>query len=54
VLYSFKNEEDGGFPGAGLAIDNLGNLYATTTEGGFTTSGVCLVVGCGTVFKFTP
>jgi len=33
VLYSFKNEEDGGFPGAGLAIDNLGNLYATTTEG---------------------
>lgn len=50
VLHSFTGGSDGEFPFAGLAIDNSGNLYGTTFNGGGSTncSG-----GCGTVFKLT-
>jgi uncharacterized repeat protein (TIGR03803 family) len=42
VLHDFKWTVDGGFPG-GLFLDEAGNLYGTTGEGG--------VGGKGTVFK---
>jgi uncharacterized repeat protein (TIGR03803 family) len=46
VLYSFAGGNDGEYPQAGLAMDSLGDLVGTTTEGG--TSNL------GTVFKVTP
>jgi uncharacterized repeat protein (TIGR03803 family) len=44
VLYSFRGGSDGAFPGAGLVMDQAGNLYGTTVNGGGPD-------GCGTVFK---
>jgi uncharacterized repeat protein (TIGR03803 family) len=48
VLYSFKGEEDGGYPNGGLVLDSQGNLYGTT--------GNCGSSGCnyGAVFEVTP
>jgi uncharacterized repeat protein (TIGR03803 family) len=49
VLYSFCQEDscnDGSYPTAGLTIDTNGNLYGTTSEGGFS--------GEGMVFKLKP
>lgn len=46
VLYSFRNEADGRWPGGGLISDQSRNLYGTTTDGG---SG-----GGGTVFMLSP
>ncbi len=43
VLHSFTNNGDGGDPLAGLTMDQAGNLYGTTSEGGG--------AGSGTVFK---
>jgi uncharacterized repeat protein (TIGR03803 family) len=43
VLYAFTNGMDGGFPQAGLALDEAGNLYGTTENGGTNNKG--------TVFK---
>jgi uncharacterized repeat protein (TIGR03803 family) len=56
VLYSFQGgTADGAYPQAGLIMDNSGNLYGTTEEGG---TGSCSAngstIGCGTVFKLTP
>ncbi|MBV9571361.1 MAG: hypothetical protein JO056_08980 [Alphaproteobacteria bacterium] len=34
VLYSFKEEPDGGFPYGGLTFDALGNIYGTTYYAG--------------------
>ncbi len=58
VLYSFGSSSptsDGASPQAGLIMDALGNLYGTTTFGGYGGSSVCLidvgVDGCGTVFE---
>jgi uncharacterized repeat protein (TIGR03803 family) len=48
VLYSFTGGADGGFPQAPVIVDNVGNLYGTTNEGG---SPRCM---CGTVFELTP
>ena len=52
VLYRFSGA-DGANPFSGLVIDATGNLYGTTTWGGFY-GGDCFVYGCGTVFKLTP
>jgi len=51
VLYSFTGGSDGLYPEAGLTIDDSGNLYGTTVEGGDTE---CSYWGCGVVFKLTP
>jgi uncharacterized repeat protein (TIGR03803 family) len=46
TLHSFNRKADGGFPQSVLVLDNAGNLYGTTPQGG---SG-----GGGIVFKITP
>jgi uncharacterized repeat protein (TIGR03803 family) len=46
VLYYFRDEGDGYWPGTGLIFDAEGNLYGTTQGGGFH--------GLGTVFKIAP
>ncbi len=46
VLYTFTGiGGDGGKPLAGLVLDNQGNLYGTTSQGG---------TGYGTVFELSP
>jgi uncharacterized repeat protein (TIGR03803 family) len=44
-LAAFTGRADGAFPLAGVAIDNNGNLYGTTSAG---------AKGSGTVFKIVP
>ncbi|HEX8814913.1 MAG TPA: choice-of-anchor tandem repeat GloVer-containing protein [Terriglobales bacterium] len=57
VLYVFRGKaaNDGDFPGGGLAIDSIGNLYGTAYYGG---TGDCVLLGikggCGVVFKLSP
>jgi uncharacterized repeat protein (TIGR03803 family) len=56
LLHSFNDDgTDGIFPGAGVILDGLGNLYGTTLKGG---TGSCktgqAVTGCGTLFKLSP
>jgi uncharacterized repeat protein (TIGR03803 family) len=50
VLYRFANASDGAFPYANLVLDPRGNLYGTTTQGGYL-SGNCAPYGCGNVFQ---
>jgi len=51
VLYAFKGGDDGAKPYSTLILDNMGNLYGTTSSGG---GDGCNGVGCGTVFKLAP
>ena len=46
VLYSFQGQSDGQNPVGGLILDDDGNLYGTTFDGG--------VNGGGTVYKLSP
>lgn len=52
-LYSFTGGADGGTPYAGVILDENGNLYGTTKDGGVsnTTCGTAPPAGCGVVFK---
>jgi uncharacterized repeat protein (TIGR03803 family) len=45
VLHSFGGRPDGEEPAGNLILDRLGNLYGTTSRGGF---------GWGTVFELSP
>ena len=46
VLYGFRGKADGAQPNAGVVLDGSGNLYGTTSSGGFEERGV--------VFKLAP
>jgi uncharacterized repeat protein (TIGR03803 family) len=52
VLYNFVGGSDAALP-VGVAIGSGGVLYGTSLQGGVT-GGVCLAVGCGTVFSLSP
>ncbi|MGO9646597.1 MAG: choice-of-anchor tandem repeat GloVer-containing protein [Terriglobales bacterium] len=47
VLYSFKEGTDGGYPTSTLVFDAAGNVYGTTSMGGFP------ACDCGTVFELS-
>lgn len=50
VLHTFGvTSSDGAFPEAPMILDDKGNLYGTTAQGG---GGKC--TGCGTVFELLP
>ena len=53
VLHDFAYGSDGGAPVSDLVLDELGNLYGTTTLGGHFDQVFC-ANGCGTVLKLTP
>ena len=55
VLYNFTGVPDGQYPFGFLTIDERGNLFGTTTEGGTgaCTDGEGLTIGCGTAFKLS-
>jgi len=53
VLYSFTGGADGWDPIVGLSVDQSGNLWGTTINGG-AFGGYCFSAGCGTVFEVTP
>jgi uncharacterized repeat protein (TIGR03803 family) len=46
VIYNFTGGDDGSGPGAGLTIDNQGNIYGMTPTGG--------AFGVGVIFKLSP
>lgn len=46
VIYNFTNGSDGNIAQSGLAVDNAGNIYGVTYNGG--------TIGCGTVFELSP
>ncbi len=52
VLYNCAGGSDAALP-VGVAIGSGGVLYGTSLQGGVT-GGVCLAVGCGTVFSVSP
>jgi hypothetical protein len=52
VLYNFAGGSDAALPIA-VAIGDDGVLYGPSLQGGVT-GGVCLAVGCGTVFSLSP
>jgi uncharacterized repeat protein (TIGR03803 family) len=54
VLYHFSGGSDGRSPWAGLILDQAGNLYGTTREGGSGAYGCSDQLGCGTAFKLAP
>ncbi|MBV8977141.1 MAG: hypothetical protein JO261_06610 [Alphaproteobacteria bacterium] len=51
VLYAFTGGRDGAYPYASVVLDQVGNLYGTTSQGG---SNGCDHSGCGVVFKLGP
>jgi uncharacterized repeat protein (TIGR03803 family) len=59
VLYSFRGQHDGSFPGAyaGLVADSAENLYGTTGQGGGSKNCGSLnhiPIGCGVIFELSP
>lgn len=54
VLYSFRGENDGAFPGGGLIFDSAGDLYGTTAQGGSGYQEYCEEFGCGVAYELSP
>jgi hypothetical protein len=52
VLYSFQGLPDGSYPSGGVAVDNAGNIYGTTTDGG--ADNCPGIAQCGMVFQLQP
>ena len=52
VLYSLTYPADGWSP-TNVAMDTAGNLYGTTTEGGYTGGDCQRYSGCGPAFKLS-
>jgi uncharacterized repeat protein (TIGR03803 family) len=52
TLYSFTGGIDGGWPYGGVQLDAAGNVYGTSSQGGFSSSYCSF--GCGTVFRLSP
>jgi len=52
VVHSFTGGLDGSHPQAGLTQDKAGNLYSTTTAGGYHGDD-CVTSGCGAVIKLS-
>lgn len=53
VLYSFGTGAQGADPWSGVILDNAGNLYGTTDQGGdYGTQ--CTKLGCGVLFELSP
>jgi uncharacterized repeat protein (TIGR03803 family) len=50
VLHSFQGVSDGAFPEGGVILDQAGNLYGTTSAGGYSGGSG----GYGTVFELSP
>jgi uncharacterized repeat protein (TIGR03803 family) len=54
-LYNFSGGSDGGSPQWGVTFDAAGNLYGSTSSGGYAGSSLCASnQGCGVVFELTP
>jgi uncharacterized repeat protein (TIGR03803 family) len=51
TIYSFQGVPDGAEPFAGVTLDQQGNLYGTTVNGG---TGTVCPPDCGTVFELSP
>jgi uncharacterized repeat protein (TIGR03803 family) len=51
VLHSFGASTDGQNPLGGLTVDNAGNFYGTTRDGGGSGCASPTTSGCGTIFK---
>ena len=49
VLHAFTGPHDGSLPTAGVTLDQIGNLYGVTHNGGIMSA--CVGQGCGVVFK---
>jgi len=54
TLHQFQCGNDGALPAVPLVLDQKGNLYGTTWDGGGKNTTVCTYDGCGTVFELTP
>jgi hypothetical protein len=55
LLHHFHSESaDGWSPQDGLVRDAAGNLYGSTTWGGYEGNPDCGEIGCGTVFEVSP
>jgi uncharacterized repeat protein (TIGR03803 family) len=52
-LHDFTRGADGAFPISNVVIDSAGNLYGTTSSGGFSNDSLC-AGGCGIVWEITP
>ena len=54
IVYSFAGRSDGEYPQqSDVFVDQSGNVYGTTTAGGFWGIPTCRN-GCGTVYKLSP
>jgi uncharacterized repeat protein (TIGR03803 family) len=53
-LYDFTGGSDGARPSSNVVFDTAGNLYGTTSEGGYLNYCATGGSGCGVVWEITP
>ena len=51
-IYTFAGGSDGMYPNGGLVVNQNGNIYGTTLDGGG--EALCAFGGCGTTFELQP